>query len=143
MLYSSTRGKDNNVGFTEAVLNGLARDGGLYIPNHIPKIKDKEMVYLSKLEYSELAYEITKKFLSEKDIPSRTYKKICDQTYGKTFGKEIITLKKLNSSEYILNLFHGPTYAFKDFALQLLGNIYDYILKKKKTKTNSCWCYFW
>ena len=60
------------------------------------------------------------------------YKKICKKTYEKAFGSKIISIHKLNEKEFISNLYHGPTFAFKDFALQLLGNIYDYILKKRK-----------
>ena len=131
MLYSSTRGEDNNRSFTDVLLNGLASDGGLYVPNKIPFINESKLKSLSKLNYPELAFEITKKFLS-KDIPENEYRKICQKTYKNAFGKDVISITKLNDKEYISNLFHGPTFAFKDFALQLLGNIYEYILKKKK-----------
>ena len=73
--------------------------------------------------------EVTK-FISDTDIPYKDYKKICAKTYSKIFGGKIIDIKKLNEYENILNLYYGPTLAFKDFALQLLGNIYDYVLKK-------------
>ena len=131
MLYSSTRGNDNDLSFSEVLLNGLAKDGGLYIPKELPFFNKKKLKYLSTLSYPELTFELTKDFVSN-EIPKKTYKEICFKTYQKSFGKHIITIHKLNKNEYISNLFHGPTFAFKDYALQLLGNIYDYILKKKK-----------
>ena len=131
MLYSSTRGNDKNLSFTQVLLNGLASDGGLYIPNNFPFFNFDQLNDLKELEYSELAFELTKNFVAQ-DISPNDYKKICSKTYQKSFGKKIITIKKLNENEFITNLFHGPTFAFKDYALQLLGNIYDFILKKKK-----------
>ena len=87
---------------------------------------------LSELSYQKLAFEITKLFVGIDEINQKDFKKICEETYSTNFGKQIISLKELNENEFILNLFHGPTFAFKDFALQLLGNLYDYVLKKKK-----------
>ncbi len=133
MLYSSTRGSDKNLNFTQILLNGLAKDGGLYVPNDLPLFKKKKLQALSKLDYANLAYQLTKHFIS-REISKKEYKEICSKTYKSSFGNEIISIDKLNEFEFIANLFHGPTYAFKDFALQLLGNIYDLILKKKKTK---------
>ena len=131
MLYSSTRGGDNNKSFIEVLLNGLASDGGLYVPNSIPFFNKDKLHSFVNLEYHELCYEITKEFLNN-EIPLDKYKKICEKTYEKFSDNEIISLTQLNKKEYILNLFHGPTFAFKDFALQLLGNIYEHILKEKK-----------
>ncbi len=140
MLYSSTRGSDKNLNFTQILLNGLAKDGGLYVPNDLPLLKKKKLQALSKLDYANLAYQLTKHFIS-REISKKEYKEICSKTYKSAFGNEIISIDKLNEFEFIANLFHGPTYAFKDFALQLLGNIYDLILKKKKNQTYHNWCY--
>ena len=133
MLYSSTRGNDKNINFVQAMLNGLAKDGGLYIPNKIPKISQKKLQELRTLSYVDLAYEVTKEFVVSRDISRKEYKLILKKTYNKKFGDEIINIDRLNKNEFILNLFNGPTMAFKDYALQLLGNLYDFILKKKKT----------
>jgi len=133
MLYSSTRGGDRDRSFTDVLLNGLASDGGLYVPNKFPCYNQKQLKALSKLNYSDLAFELTKSFLSE-DIPEEDYRKICEDTYRNSFGKEIISITKLNDSEYISNLFHGPTFAFKDFALQLLGKHLSVCFKKKNMK---------
>ena len=130
MLYSSTRGGDNNKSFIEVLLNGLASDGGLYVPNSIPFFNKENRRSLANLEYHELCYEITKEFLNN-EIPLNKYKKICEKTYKNFSENKIISLTQLNKVEYILNLFHGPTFAFKDFALQLLGNLYEHILKEK------------
>ena len=133
MSYSSTRGQDNKINFVDAMLNGLAKDGGLYVPDKFTKFTKKELKELSTLSYSELAFEVTKQFIDSEEISSKEYKEICKKTYGKSFGKDLITYDKLNDNEYILNLYNGPTFAFKDFALQLLGNLYDLILKKRNT----------
>ena len=133
MFYSSTRGIDKNKRFKEILLNGLAKDGGLYIPESLKKFSCTELKCLRGLNYPELAFEVTKDFISS-DIPHDKYKEICYKTYSKVFGKHIISFNKLSNNEYIANLFHGPTFAFKDFALQLLGNIYDFILKEEEKK---------
>ena len=133
MLYSSTRGIDKNRCFKEVLLKGLAEDGGLYVPKKLKVYNNNELRYLKSLDYANLAYEVTKYFISG-EIPADKYKKICKKTYEKAFGSKIISIHKLNEKEFISNLHHGPTFAFKDFALQLLGNIYDYILKKEKKK---------
>jgi len=132
MLYLSTRGGEKNVSFSSAVINGLANDGGLYVPESFPSFSEKDIKDLSHLDYPNLAYEVTKNFISSEDIPADKYKEICLRTYDNQFSKKIIDISKLNDNEYILNLFHGPTLAFKDYALQLLGNIYEYILEKEK-----------
>ena len=133
MLYSSTRGNDNNINFVQVMLNGLAKDGGLYVPNNVPKISKKKLKELRSLSYIDLAYEVTKDFVISQDISREEYKLILRKTYCKKFGNEIVNIDKLNNNEFILNLFHGPTFDFKDYALQLLGNLYDFILKKKKS----------
>ena len=133
MIYSSTRGSDINLKFGDVLLNGLAKDGGLYVPNSIKSYSEEELDSLRELDYSSLAFELTKHFVLG-EISVNEYKKICTNSYKKSFGEEIISFDKLDQHKYIANLFNGPTYAFKDFALQLLGNIYDYVLKKRKMK---------
>ena len=105
------------------LLNGLARDGGLYVPNRLKLYSEKELDSLRELDYPNLVFELTKDFVLD-EISESEYKKICVNSYNKLFGEEIISFDKLDQYKYIANLFNGPTYAFKDFALQLLGNIY-------------------
>ena len=99
MSYSSTRGQDNKINFVDAMLNGLAKDGGLYVPDKFTKFSKKELKELSTLSYSELAFEITKQFIDSEEISSKEYKEICKKTYGKSFGKDLITYDKLNDNE--------------------------------------------
>ncbi len=134
MNYSSTRGKDNNLSFINIMLNGLARDGGLYIPDKINKFSRNQLSSFKDLEYFELAYELTRSFVVSDEISDDSYKSICKKTYDNSFGNKIISIDKINDNEYVLNLFKGPTFAFKDYALQLLGNLYEFVLKKKKIK---------
>ena len=131
MYYSSTRGKDVNISFIQAMLNGLAKDGGLYVPKNIKKLTHSQLIEISKLNYEKLAFEITKLFIGFDEIDQNDYKKFVKKHIVRVLEKEIISLNKLEENEFILNLYHGPTFAFKDFALQLLGNLYDYVLKKK------------
>jgi len=133
MLYSSTRGKDKNVKFDTVLINGLAKDGGLYVPNKFKYFDQKKILSFKDLKYYELAYTITYDFVKD-SISSQDYLKICKKTYEGFSEDKILSHTKLDDNELILNLFHGPTLAFKDFALQLLGNIYDFFLKKMKTQ---------
>ena len=134
MKYCSTRGAESSVNFEKVVLKGLASDGGLYVPEEFPFF-DKEFIFsLKGLSYGEFAYHITKNFVSD-SIPFKKYREICEKTYLNFSPKsKIIELLKIKKNESILNLHNGPTYAFKDFALQLLGNIYEYFLNKNKEK---------
>ena len=130
MYYSSTRGLETSVDFEDVVLNGLSKDGGLYVPNSIPRFNKQEIESFKNLEYYQLAHKITYPFVSS-GIESEEYLKICKKTYENFSDNKIISLSELDKNEFILNLFHGPTFAFKDYALQLLGNIYEFILNKK------------
>ena len=85
MIYSSTRGGEKNVDFTSVLLNGLAKDGGLYVPDYFPNFSRKQLKELRNLNYSELCFEVTKQFISERDIPHKEYKKICLKTYSQDF----------------------------------------------------------
>ena len=131
MLYSSTRGNEKSVNFEDVLLKGLADDGGLYVPDKIPFLNFDKIKELRDLEYYQLVHKITKYFV-QPIISSSDYLKICKKTYENFSKEKLISITDLERNEFLLNLYHGPTFAFKDFALQLLGNIYDYILKKKK-----------
>ena len=133
MKYYSTRGREFSVSFENVVLNGLASDGGLYVPEKFPVLNKKEISSLRDLNYAELAFQVTKYFIGD-SIPLNKYERICKNTYDNFSSKKIIDLTKISENEFILNLHNGPTYAFKDFALQLLGNIYQYFLRKDKKK---------
>ncbi|MBK9989641.1 MAG: threonine synthase [Verrucomicrobia bacterium] len=123
MRFISTRGQTPPLGFSDAVATGLAPDGGLYLPERLPDIAAK-LDGWAKLGYAELCFEFLKLFAT--DIPSETLRKIVNKSYTRFDHPEIAPLKKLDERTWVLELFHGPTLAFKDFALQLLGNLYEH-----------------
>ncbi len=132
MKYISTRGQIEPIEFQDAVLMGLADDGGLIIPESIPDVSDRLGAWKS-LGYSELAFEIFRLFVG--DIPAGDLKSLIDKTYGLAFDPAPAVTVKVGPV-YILELWHGPTLAFKDIALQLLGNLFEYILARTGGRLN-------
>ena len=133
MKYCSTRGKVQDLSFTDAVMMGLADDGGLLLPEEIPEISPHELQQLSKLPYPELAFQLISKYAT--DIPESDLKKLIDRSYTNFEHPQITPVVKQDDL-YILELFHGPTLAFKDVALQLLGNLFEYFLGKSDQRMN-------
>ena len=133
MQYLSTRGGITPISFTQAVMMGLATDGGLLLPRNIPRIGSETFNSWGKLSYSELAFEIMSRFID--DIPSSNLRDIIQRSYSSFRVKEITPLVHCGNL-HILELFHGPTLAFKDVALQFLGNVFEYLLKKDNTVLN-------
>ena len=127
MKYISTRGKAPELGFEDVLLSGLANDGGLYIPKEWPKLDYKELPTAS---YSEQAayiiYPFVKGFLNYEELND-----IASQAYSHFPSKEAIGLKEVEKGNYLLELFHGPTLAFKDFAMLLLAQFFETSLSKK------------
>lgn len=133
MNYLSTRGGVTNISFRQAVLMGLADDGGLLIPEEIPALTAGDIEALSHLDYPELAFQIVSSFAS--DLPSADLKSIIERSYA-TFTHPETTPVVHKDGVYILELFHGPTLAFKDVALQFLGNLFEYLLADRGEKMN-------
>ncbi len=133
MKYISTKLSAPKLSFEEVVIQGLATDGGLYVPEFLPKFDSSQLLNLKKLSYENLFFEVTKYFIG-KEINEETYKKIITKSYKNFSHQSIAPLKQLSSNEFLLELFHGPTLAFKDFALQFLGNLLDYFLNKNNEK---------
>ena len=131
MKYSSTRGLQKNLSYNDVLLQGLARDGGLFVPNELPVFTNDELKKMSNLEYTELAAFIINQF-SSKCINYNDLLEICKKTYKNFNGKDIAPLKDIGSKNYILELFHGPTWAFKDYAMQFLANDFERILSNNK-----------
>ena len=129
MKFISTRGNVNGIGFIDTVLMGLASDGGLLIPEKIPQIPADQLQAMSQLTYQELAYEIFSYYV-DGEIPNNELKELVEKSYGTFRHPEVTPVKKLKDNMYVLELFHGPTFAFKDIALQFLGNLYSYVSKK-------------
>jgi threonine synthase len=132
MNYVSTRGKVQDIGFIDAVLMGLADDGGLLMPKRIPQVSAETLTQWQKLSYSELALEIFSLFVNG-EIPRQDLKKLIDNSYATFREADVTPLHRINDHLHVLELFHGPTFAFKDVALQFLGNLYAYI----SSQTNS------
>jgi len=130
MRYKSSRGGVEGLSFIDAFLMGLADDGGLIVPEYVPKV---ELDRLESLSYKDLAFEIFKLFID--DIPEDDLKKLVEKSYS-TFDTEEITPVVKKDGVFILELFHGPTFAFKDVALQFLGNLFEYVLNKKGSYVN-------
>ena len=133
MKFTSTRLAAPSLSFEEVVFQGLASDGGLYVPDFLPKFSEKDLSRMKKMSYEELFFEVTKYFI-DSEIDSDSYKKIITKSYEKFSHPAIAPLKQLSHNEFLLELFHGPTLAFKDFALQFLGNLLDYFLAKRDEK---------
>jgi threonine synthase len=130
MRYVSTRGRAPVLGFEDVVLAGLARDGGLYVPQTWPQIDPADFERLSTLSYSDLAVEIMYPFVEEA-FSRDEFSVLVHESY-ETFNVEAVTpLRKLGDGEYLLELYHGPTFAFKDVALQLLGRLFEVILARR------------
>jgi len=132
MNYISTRGETEKVSFKDAVMMGLAEDGGLLLPETVPSVAD-ELDKLSGLTYTELAYEIISRFAA--DIPEKDLRELIKESYSAFETPEVAPVVK-KRLVYIQELFHGPTFAFKDVALQLLGNLFEYILKERSEQLN-------
>ena len=121
MKFISTRGQTPSLGFSDAVATGLAPDGGLFLPETLPDFSG-QLAAFENLSYAKLCFEFMRVFAT--DIPAETLRTIVDASYTTFADPAIAPLKPLGKNLYVLELFHGPTLAFKDFALQLLGNLY-------------------
>lgn len=133
MKYISTRGGITPVSFKDAVMMGLATDGGLLLPETIPQLSADEIAAWKNLPYRDLAFKVISLFAD--DIPADDLKTLINRSYD-TFVHPEITPVVEKGGVHILELFHGPTLAFKDVALQLLGNLFEYLLRERSQKMN-------
>jgi len=133
MQYISTRGEMAPISFTEAVMMGLANDGGLLLPRAIPRIGNDTFDSWQNLNYNELAFEVMSRFVD--DIPASDFRELIDRSYG-SFDTAEVTPMVHQGELHILELFHGPTLAFKDVALQFLGNLFEYLLAQSGSVMN-------
>jgi len=143
MKYISTRGQSPALKFSEILLGGLAPDGGLYLPETYPQFSDADLTAMRNMNYRDLAFTILSRLID--DIPATDLKAIIDKTYtAKVYSftragqnaEDITPTLKLEDNLYLLSLSNGPTLAFKDMAMQLLGNLFEYVLAKKGETTN-------
>jgi threonine synthase len=110
---------------------GLAKDGGLFIPAHMPRLPQGWQQDWAKLSFQELALQVYSLFIDESEIAREDLQSLIEKSYSTFRASEVAPLKKIGENEYILELFHGPTFAFKDVALQFLGNLFEYFLKRR------------
>lgn len=133
MKYISTRGSAPALNFEEVLLTGLASDGGLYVPETLPEFSHEEIAAMRGLSYPALAKRVVAPFV-DGSIPTEDLGRIIDETYAEFRHEAVAPLVQLGSNQWMLELFHGPTLAFKDFALQLLGRLLDYVLERQHRK---------
>lgn len=133
MRYISTRGGIQPITFKDAVMMGLATDGGLLLPESYPRVTGELLESWRGLTYRQLAFEVISPFVG--DIPSKTLKELIDRSYA-TFTHPEVTPVVKQDGIYILELFHGVTLAFKDVALQFLGNLFEHILQERGEHLN-------
>jgi threonine synthase len=134
MRYVSTRGEGAPLDFVEVMLAGLARDGGLYVPETWPKIAPDAIAAFAGRPYAEVAVEVIKPFVGD-TIAEADLARMAQEAYGTFRHPATAPLVQLGSSLFVLELFHGPTLAFKDLAMQLVARLMDHVLLKRKKRT--------
>ena len=134
MNYFSTRDKSLKFSFKDILLRGLAPGGGLFLPSEIKYYDESELDKLSKLSYEDLATEILFNFCSN-DINKVELKSLIKRAYQGFEEKEVVSIKKIGNIN-LLELYHGPTLAFKDIAMQVIGNMYDHLKVAKQKSVN-------
>ncbi|MGB5709290.1 MAG: pyridoxal-phosphate dependent enzyme, partial [Arenicellales bacterium] len=132
--YVSTRGGIPPVTFDEAVLQGFAADGGLFVPESIPMVTPEQFISWVDLDYPDLAFELLSLFIDRSIIPANDLKQLLDNSYKSFEHPDVIGFVPLGDEgrTYIMELFHGPTLSFKDVAMGFLINILDYLLQQRK-----------
>ena len=143
MKYLSTRGQAPQLRFSEILLGGLASDGGLYVPEAYPRFSAAELAAMRGMNYRELAFAVLSRLID--DIPADDLRRLIDKTYtaevyryvtDQENAEDITPLKTLEPGLHVLALSNGPTLAFKDMAMQLLGNLFEYVLDKTRGELN-------
>lgn len=129
MRYISTRGTAPHLSFGDAMMTGLARDGGLYVPERLPRLSADEITALRGLSYEDIAYRIMRPFVAE-NFDELTLRRLIAAAYGGFAHRARAPLVQLGAHHFLLELFHGPTLAFKDFAMQMIGQMMQETLTK-------------
>ncbi|KDR77309.1 hypothetical protein GALMADRAFT_246661 [Galerina marginata CBS 339.88] len=134
MKYFSTRGGEQSLSFEETVLTGLAPNGGLYIPENIPSLPADWRTKWRTYSFVELSVAVLSLYISPNEISTEELRSLVEKSYSTFRHPEITPLKKLDNKTFVLELFHGPTFAFKDVALQLLGNLFEFFLLRRNAR---------
>ena len=134
MRYISTRGATAQLDFVEVMLAGLARDGGLYVPTTWPTLSPAAIAGFAGRPYAEIAVEVLKPFVGDA-IAEADLARIAHEAYGTFRHPAVAPLVQLGDNLFVLELFHGPTLAFKDLAMQFVARLMDHVLKKRGERT--------
>ncbi|KAH9160488.1 tryptophan synthase beta subunit-like PLP-dependent enzyme [Lactarius sanguifluus] len=134
MKYFSTRGGDDLLSFEEAVLTGLAPDGGLYIPEYIPSLPQNWQEDWKSYSFVDLSVAVLSLYISPDELSKDELRALVNKSYSTFRHPDVTPVIRLSDNEFILELFHGPTFAFKDVALQLLGNFFEFFLARKNAR---------
>lgn len=133
MKYVSTRGQAPALNFCDAILTGLARDGGLYVPETWPQVSKQDIANFANKPYADVAFDIISRFVGD-DIAPENLRTMIDEAYA-TFGHQSVTpITEIAPGQFVQELFHGPTLAFKDVAMQFLGRAMDHVLGSKNAR---------
>ncbi|MGR3509526.1 MAG: threonine synthase [Sulfitobacter sp.] len=130
MRYISTRGSAPVLSFEDALLTGLARDGGLYVPETIPRFSDKDLADMATMSYEDVAFKVMRPFIGD-TFTDTEFTALIDKAYSGFNHVVRAPLVQLDQGHFLLELFHGPTLAFKDFAMQLIGQMFQAVLSRK------------
>lgn len=132
--YRSTRSQaEQALSFEDVVMTGLAKDGGLFVPSAIPKLDADFVSKWKNLTFQELAFNIMRHYIDSAEIPDEDLRVLVEKSYSTFRSPDVTPIKEIDSANglYLLELFHGPTYAFKDVALQFVGNLFEYFLVRR------------
>tara|TARA_R110000824_G_scaffold118960_19_gene272631 strand:+ start:49155 stop:50561 length:1407 start_codon:yes stop_codon:yes gene_type:complete len=130
LKYVSTRGQSPELEFEDALLAGLARDGGLYVPAEWPQMSERKIKALAGLTYSEVAFRVMRPFIGP-SIADSDLQNMIDGAYSSFGHKAVVPLVQIGDNDWLLELFHGPTLAFKDVAMQILARLFDHVLEQR------------
>ena len=133
MRYVSTRGEAPELGFEDVLLSGLARDGGLYVPAVWPQLSSRDITHLQGKTYEDIAYAVMHPFIGGA-VPDHDLKQMIAAAYASFGHPAVAPLKQLDDNQWLLELFHGPTLAFKDVAMQLLSRLMDWALARRRSR---------
>src|SRR5689334_19283723 len=127
MRFISTRGQASAVGFTDAVLGGLAPDGGLYVPESWPQFSKAQLAACAGMPYAQVAAQVLGAFAGDEIAPEDMLV-MCEEAYATFSHKAVVPMVQIGPQTFIAELFHGPSLAFKDVAMQILARLYDHLL---------------
>lgn len=133
MKYVSTRGKAPELGFCDAILAGLAADGGLYVPGSWPVLDKETIASLAGKSYADIAFAVMAPYV-DGEIPDATFRTMIEEAYGSFRHDAVTPLVQTGANEFVQELFHGPTLAFKDVAMQLLARMMDFVLAERNAR---------